>query len=101
MERYALEEGTIKCPHCGELIPINSTLHKQLAETLEEDLKKKYEALRIEERKKWEQEAKQKAEAAVTVELEALNSKRPAKQNLPCADASVSLRNGRKHGSSK
>jgi hypothetical protein len=72
MERYALEEGTIKCPHCGELIPINSTLHKQLAEILEEDLKKKYEAQRIEERKKWEQEAKQKAEAEVTVELEAL-----------------------------
>src|SRR4051812_29863470 len=41
MDRHILQEGTIKCPHCGELVPINSTLHKQLAETVEEDIKEK------------------------------------------------------------
>lgn len=39
MDSYKLQEGTIKCPHCGELVPINSTMHKQLAETLQEELR--------------------------------------------------------------
>jgi uncharacterized Zn finger protein (UPF0148 family) len=52
MDRYALQEGTIKCPHCGELISINSTLHKQLAETLQEELKKEFEAKPLKEQKK-------------------------------------------------
>ena len=43
MDSYKLQEGTIKCPHCGELVPINSTLHKQLAETLQAELKKNFE----------------------------------------------------------
>jgi hypothetical protein len=72
MDRYKLQEGTIKCPHCGELVPINSTLHKQLAETLQAELKKGFEVKLLEERKKWEQGAGEKAEAKVAVELQAL-----------------------------
>jgi len=49
MDSYKLQEGTIKCPHCGELVPINSTLHKQLVETLQEELKKDFEAQLLEE----------------------------------------------------
>jgi uncharacterized Zn finger protein (UPF0148 family) len=56
MDSYKLQEGTIKCPHCGELVPINSTLHKQLAETLQEELKKDFEAKLLQERKKHEVE---------------------------------------------
>ena len=72
MDSYKLQEGTIKCPHCGELVPINSTLHKQLAETLQAELKKGFEVKLLEERKKWEQGAGEKAEAKVAVELQAL-----------------------------
>ena len=72
MDNYKLQEGTIKCPHCGELVPINSTLHKQLAETLQAELKKGFEVKLLEERKKWEQGAGEKAEAKVAVELQAL-----------------------------
>jgi hypothetical protein len=38
MNHNKLEEGTIKCPHCDQLIPINSTLHQQLSEILKEEM---------------------------------------------------------------
>src|SRR2546423_6331635 len=67
------QEETITCPKCHELIPIKATLHKQLSESLREDIESKlkgdYESKLLEDRKKLEQEAVEKAQAAVMLEL--------------------------------
>jgi hypothetical protein len=57
MNHNKLEEGTIKCPHCDQLIPINSTLHQQLSEILKEEMEKDYDKRLAAEKQKWQSEA--------------------------------------------
>src|ERR687887_2489319 len=104
MDSYKLQEGTIKCPHCGELVPINSTLHKQLAETLQAELKKDSEVKLLEERNgnkgpekkrrpKWRWSSKP---CVRRFRKRRRNLRRPAGQSSPYVVGSGSLRNGRK-----
>jgi hypothetical protein len=72
MNHNKLEEGTIKCPHCDQLIPINSTLHQQLSEILKEEMEKDYDKRLTAEKQKWQSEAREKAEDAVSLELKDL-----------------------------
>jgi hypothetical protein len=74
------QEETITCPKCHELIPIQATLHKQLSESLREDIESKlkgdYESKLLEDRKKLEREAVEKAQAAVMLELRDLREQK-------------------------
>jgi hypothetical protein len=72
MKHNKLEEGTIKCPHCDQLIPINSTLHQQLSEILKEEMEKDYDKRLTAEKQKWQSEAREKAGDAVSLELKDL-----------------------------
>jgi hypothetical protein len=86
MGTSSILERPIKCPSCGEPISLDATLGTQLAEEAEARIAKQFEAQARADREKIEQQAKERAAAATSLELTDLRSQL-AERNKKIADS--------------
>jgi hypothetical protein len=86
MSTSSILEKPIKCPNCGEPISLDATLGTQLAEEAEAKIRKHFEAQARADREKIEQQAREKAAAATSLELTDLRSQL-AERNKRVADS--------------